>query len=97
MSAEIIATLVMGGVGLGVGVGLAALILTTNRGVRQDMAQMAQMMAQMETRLVGKIDSLALQLGKLCGRMAYIDGLVSGLAPAIVAAARENQARPSGT
>ena len=90
MSAEIIATLVMGGGGLGVGVGLAALILTTNLGLRQDMGRM-------ESRLVGKIDSLALQLGKLCGRMAYIDGLVSGLAPAIVAAARENQARPSGS
>ena len=32
MSAEIIATLVMGGVGLGVVVGLAALILTSLRG-----------------------------------------------------------------
>ena len=48
-------------------------------------------MGRMESRLVGKIDSLALQLGKLCERMAHIDGLVSGLGSSIVAAARENQ------
>ena len=33
MSAEIIATLVMGGVGLGVVVGLAVLVVTQNRGI----------------------------------------------------------------
>ena len=73
MSAEIIATLVMGVVGLAWS--------SDSRGDPHDHRGVRQDMAQMETRLVGKIDSLALQLGKLCGRMAYIDGLVAGLAP----------------
>ena len=66
MSAEIIATLVMGAA-------LAVLIVTQNRGLR------------------GEFAGIRAEITQLCERMAYIDGLVSGLALASIAAARENQ------
>ena len=87
MSAEIIATLVMGGVGLGVVVGLTALILTTNRGLRQGMGRM-------ESRLNAKIDALAATCGDLARRTSHMEGVIEGLKVA-VAAPRENPKRIS--
>ncbi len=85
MSVELISVLVaMAAIGLA----LAGLILTTNRGLRQDMAQM-------EKRLDGRIDALASrfdefqsqmerQISALRERMAHVEGLLSGLREAIV-------------
>ena len=85
MSVELISVLVaMAAIGLA----LAGLILTTNRGLRQDMAQM-------EKRLDGRIDALESrfdefqsqmerQIAALRERMAHVEGLLSGLREAIV-------------
>ena len=47
------------------GVALAGVILTSIRGVRQDMARL-------ESRLDGKFDALSAQLGELSERMAHL-------------------------
>ena len=64
-----------------VGVALAGVILTSIRGVRQDMARL-------ESLLDGKIDALSAQLGELRERMAHLEGLMEGLREAIVGRAR---------
>ena len=64
-----------------VGVALAGVILTSIRGVRQDMARL-------ESRLDGKIDALSAQLGELRERMAHLEGLLEGLREAITGRAR---------
>ena len=88
MSAEIIATLVMGGVGLGVVVGLAVLIVSQTRGLRREIGEL-------EGRLCGRFDSMHGELRAAADRMAYLDGYLTGAAPAIVAAATRENPKPS--
>ena len=70
-----------------VGVALAGLILTGNRGLRQDMRQD---MAQLETRLRegisqlrGDMKQLAERVGRLEHSQAKLEGLLEGLREAI--------------
>ena len=81
MTPEIIAIVTVGVALAGVGAALAGVILTSIRGVRQDMARL-------ESRLDGKIDALSAQLGKLRERMAHLEGLMEGLREAIVGRAK---------
>ena len=81
MNPEIIAIVTVGVALAGVGAALAGVILTSIRGVRQDMARL-------ESRLDGKIDALSAQLGELRERMAHLEGLMEGLREAIVGRAR---------
>ena len=81
MTPEIIAIVTVGVALAGVGVALAGVILTSIRGVRQDMARL-------ESRLDGKIDALSAQLGELRERMAHLEGLMEGLREAIVGRAQ---------
>ena len=91
MSGELIAIVV-------VGAALAGLILTSSRGLRQDMAQlrrdMREDMGKLESRLDERIDRLEArlrddikQLGDRVGRMehsqAKLEGLLEGLREAI--------------
>ena len=55
-----------------VGVALAGVILTSSRGLRQDMR-----------RLDERISGLASQIGELRERMAHLEGLLEGLREAI--------------
>ena len=73
MSGELIAI-------VAVGAALAGLILTSSRGLRQDMRQD---MARLESRLDGKIAALESQIGELRERMAHLEGLLEGLREAI--------------
>ena len=84
MSGELISVLVAV---LAIGATLAGLILTSNRGLRQDIRQD---MAQLETRLredIGKLesrfDAMEKQFGELRERMAKLEGLLEGLREAI--------------
>ena len=88
MSVELISVLVAV---LAIGATLAGLILTGNRGLRQDIRQD---MAQLETRLDGRINGLksqiselrermAHEIGELRERMAKLEGLLEGLREAI--------------
>ena len=72
MSGEIIAI-------LAVGVALAGLILTSSRGLRQDMR-----------RLDERISGLESQIGELRERMAHLEGLLEGLREAITGRAKAN-------
>ena len=81
MTPEIIAIVTVGVALAGVSVALAGVILTSIRGVRQDMARL-------ESRLDGKIDALSAQLGELRERMAHLEGLMEGLREAITLRAR---------
>ena len=72
MSGEIIAI-------LAVGVALAGLILTSSRGLRQDMR-----------RLDERISGLEYQIGELRERMAHLEGLLEGLREAITGRAKAN-------
>ena len=81
MTPELIAIVMVGVALAGVGVALAGVILTSIRGVRQDMARL-------ESRLDGKIDALSAQLGELRERMAHLEGLMEGLREAIVGRAK---------
>ena len=81
MTPELIAIVTVGIALAGVGVALAGVILTSIRGVRQDMARL-------ESRLDGKIDALSAQLGELRERMAHLEGLMEGLREAIVGRAK---------
>ena len=81
MNAEIIAIVTVGVALAGVGAALAGVILTSIRGVRQDMARL-------ESRLDGKIDALSAQLGELRERMAHLEGLMEGLRESIVGRAQ---------
>ena len=98
MSAEIIATLVMGGVGLVVFSALAVLVVTQTRGLRRDLVGIRGAIGGVEGRLCGRFDSMHGELRDAADRMAYLDGYLTGAAPAIVAAAtREIQKREPGT
>ena len=81
MTPEIIAIVTVGVALAGVSVALAGVILTSIRGVRQDMARL-------ESRLDGKIDALSAQLGELRERMAHLEGLLEGLREALTGRAR---------
>ncbi len=87
MSGEMIAI-------LAVGVALAGLILTSNRGLRQDMRQLeAQLradmtqlradMTKMEAQLRDDIKQLADRVGRLEYGQAKLEGLLEGLREAI--------------
>ncbi len=84
MSGELIAI-------VAVGAALSGLILTSSRGLRQDMRQdMARLgsrldgkIAGLESRLDGKIAGLESQIGELRERMAHLEGLLEGLREAI--------------
>ena len=78
MSVELISVLVAV---LAIGATLAGLILTSNRGLRQDMAQM-------ESRLDNRISGLESQIGELRERMAHLEGLLEGLREAITGRAK---------
>ena len=65
MSGEIIAIVV-------VGVALAGVILTSNRGLRQDIR-----------RLDERISGLEARIGELRERMAHLEGLLEGLRESI--------------
>ena len=84
MSVELISVLIAV---LAIGATLAGLILTSNRGLRQDIRQD---MARLESRLDGKIsglesrfDAVEHQFGELRERMAHLEGLLEGLREAI--------------
>lgn len=70
-----------------VSVALAALILTSNRGLRQGMVQMEarlrEDMAQVETRLREDMKHLAERVGRLEHSQARLEGLLEGLREAI--------------
>ncbi len=91
MSGELIAI-------VAVGAALAGLILTSSRGLRQDMARLESRLdgnigglesrldgkiGGLESRLDGKIGGLESQIGELRERMAHLEGLLEGLREAI--------------
>ena len=89
MSVELISVLVAM---LAIGATLAGLILTGNRGLRQDMRQD---MAKLESQLDGSIkalesrfDAMEHQFGELRERMAHLEGLLEGLREAITGRVR---------
>ena len=77
MSVELISVLVAV---LAIGATLAGLILTSNRGLRQDIRQD---MAQLETRLRDDIKQLGDRVGRLEHSQAHLGGLLEGLREAI--------------
>ena len=80
MSGEILAI-------LGVGVALAGVILTSIRGLRQDIRQdMARLESRLDERINGlesRFDAMEHQFGELRERMAHLEGLLEGLREAI--------------
>ena len=91
MSGEIIAI-------LAVGVALAGLILTSSRGLRQDIRQditrmesrlderISALESRMDERINGlesRFDAMEKQFGELRERMAHLEGLLEGLREAI--------------
>ena len=77
MSVELISVLIAV---LAIGATLAGLILTSNRGLRQDMRQD---MAQVESRLRDDIKQLGDRVGRLEHGQAKLEGLLEGLREAI--------------
>ena len=77
MSGELISVLIAV---LAVGVTLAGLILTSNRGLRQDMRED---MGKLESRLRDDIKQLAERVGRLEHSQAKLEGLLEGLREAI--------------
>ena len=84
MSNELIGILI---VLVAVGAALAGLILTTSRGLRQDMSQMRaelrQDMKQVEGRLEAQINGVRGEVNQLRERMSHLEGLLEGLREAI--------------
>ena len=87
MSGEILAI-------LAVGATLAGLILTSNRGlrqdIRQDMVRLDERIGGLESRmderingLESRFDAMEKQFGELRERMAHLEGLLEGLREAI--------------
>ena len=81
MSGEILAI-------FGVGVALAGVILTSIRGLRQDIRQdMARLEARLDERISGlesRFDAMEKQFGELRERMAHLEGLLEGLRESII-------------
>ena len=77
MSVELISVLVAV---LAIGATLAGLILTSNRGLRQDIRQD---MAQLETRLREDMKQLSERVARLEHGQAKLEGLLEGLREAI--------------
>ena len=84
MSVELISVLIAV---LAIGATLAGLILTGNRGLRQDIRQdMARLETRLDERISGlesRFDGLERQFGELRERMAHLEGLLEGLREAI--------------
>ena len=95
MSIELISVLVAV---LAIGATLAGLILTSNRGLRQDIRQdMTRMESRLDERINGlesrfderinglesRFDAMEKQFGELRERMAHLEGLLEGLREAI--------------
>ena len=84
MSVELISVLVAV---LAIGATLGGLILTSNRGLRQDMAQlrrdMREDMGKLESRLRDDIKQLGDRVGRLEHSQAHLGGLLEGLREAI--------------
>ena len=95
MSVELISVLVAV---LAIGAALAGLILTSNRGLRQDMRQdMARLESRLDERLGAlesrlderinglepRFDAMEKQFGELRERMAHLEGLLEGLREAV--------------
>ena len=76
MSGEIIAI-------LAVGVALAGLILSSSRGLRQDMTRMESRLDERINGLESRFDAMEKQFGELRERMAHLEGLLGGLREAI--------------
>ena len=76
MSGEIIAI-------LGVGVALAGLILTSVRGLRQDMQTQFGGLRGDIAGLRGEIAEIRAEIAQLRERMAHLEGLLEGLREAI--------------
>ena len=77
MSVELISVLIAV---LAIGATLAGLILTSNRGLRQDMRQD---MAQLESRLRDDIKQLGERVARVEHGQAKLEGLLEGLREAI--------------
>ena len=80
MSAVIIATLVVVGA-------LAVLIVSQTRALRREIREI-------KGQLCGRFDSMHGELRAAADRMAYLDGYLTGAAPAIVAAATRKIQEP---
>ena len=84
MSVELISVLVAV---LAIGAALAGVILTSNRGLRQDMAQMESRLDKRISGLESQINELrermTHEVGELRERMARLEGLLEGLREAI--------------
>ena len=95
MSVELISVLVAV---LAIGAALAGLILTSNRGLRQDVRQditrmesrlderIGALESRMDERINGlesRFDAMEKQFGELRERMAHLEGLLEGLREAI--------------
>ena len=95
MSVELISVLVAV---LAIGATLAGLILTSNRGLRQDIRQdMARLESRLDERigalesrlderingLESRFDAMEKQFGELRERMAHLEGLLEGLREAV--------------
>ena len=95
MSVELISVLVAV---LAIGATLAGLILTSNRGLRQDIRQditrmesrlderISALESRMDERINGlesRFDAMEKQFGELRERMAHLEGLLEGLREAI--------------
>ena len=66
-----------------VGVALAGLILTSNRGLRQDMAKMEGRLEGQINGVHGEVNGLRKEITGLRERMSHLEGLLEGLREAI--------------
>ena len=66
-----------------VGVALAGLILTSNRGLRQDMKQMEGRLEGQINDLRNEVNGLREEITGLRERMSHLEGLLEGLREAI--------------
>ncbi len=85
MSVELISVLIAV---LAIGATLAGLILTSNRGLRQDMAKLESQLDGSIKALESRFDAMEHQFGELRERMAHLEGLLEGLREAITGRAR---------
>ena len=66
-----------------VGVALAGLILTTSRGLRQDMKQGEARLEAQINGVRGEVNGLRGEVNQLRERMSHLEGLLEGLREAI--------------